>query len=132
MEIVFKPGTHPAVNADQFPVQVEKRAAGIPADQLAIRLNDAVLEGNHPPQAHHRAAFLVQAASVPQREHPVPHAGQFLRLLHAGKVLVQFGRDFSRSGVRIAVLRRGFSRQAGAVRQDDLEHGSLFVNDMGR
>ena len=51
VKIVFQTGTDSAVNANQLSIQVEKRAAGIPPNQLAVRLNDAVLEGNHPAQA---------------------------------------------------------------------------------
>ena len=132
MKIVFQTGTDSAVNANQLSIQVEKRAAGITANQLAVRLNDAVLEGNHPPQAHHRAAFPVQPPAVPQREHPVPHTRHFFRFFHAGQFFVQLGCDFGHAGVRIAVLRRGFSRKARSIRQDDFERGSFLVHNVGR
>ena len=40
--------------------------------------------------------------------------------------------DFGHAGVRIAVLRRGFSRKARSIRQDDFERGSFLVHNVGR
>ena len=70
MDVVFQSGAYFTVNADEFSFHIEEGASGVSSDDLAIRLQHAVLDGHDTPQTDDRATGGIITAGVSQGKDP--------------------------------------------------------------